>query len=320
MEKFKPSQDGASTNKDEQSEISPIPPKIQEYINRVKSGESIDSFGEIPESWKKLIKDNTESVEKNVETKSISVEREIEQTFQRLADGAREGLKQNFQEKIIQYVNRINSGEPKHKVLEGLPSSFVSAVEEKLLKSEIENLYKTKEIIDVEEYFREHTISTENYKYNPDLMEGSMEILKLNKELLLSGADRIQAHGMTKGNIGSQFKSLLEILQNGTDKERNNGVLYTGPLVIDPENAAGAGAAIGTSGGTAYIDGGFMLVAKKDANDIKSAGDIAGILVNEEVSRTLPDLVSKLQSAFPGVLIRPYSQSVEVVNHVLQNN
>lgn len=320
MEKYKPGKDGASTNKDEQSKISQIPPKIQEYINRVKSGESIDSFGEIPESWKEIIRKNTENTKTNVETKNISLESEIEQTFQRLADGAKEGLKQNFQEKIIQYVNRINSGEPKYKVLEGLPNSFVSAVEAKLLKSEIENLYKNKEIIDLEEYFKEHTLSTENYKYNPDLMEGSMEILKLNRELLLSGADRIQAHGMTKGNIGSQFKSLLEILQNGTDKDRNNGVLYTGPLVIDPENSAGAGAAIGTSGGTAYIDGGFMLVAKKDSHYIKSAGDIAGILVNEEVSRTLPDIVSKLQSAFPGVIIKPYSQSVEVVNHILQNN
>lgn len=37
-----------------------IPPKIQEYINRIKSGnEKLEDFGDIPESWKKIIIDNT---------------------------------------------------------------------------------------------------------------------------------------------------------------------------------------------------------------------------------------------------------------------
>ncbi len=32
--------------------------KIDEYKMRIKNGKSIESFGEIPESWKKEIQDN----------------------------------------------------------------------------------------------------------------------------------------------------------------------------------------------------------------------------------------------------------------------
>ncbi len=299
-----------------------ILPKVQEYIDRIKNkGETLESFGEIPESWKQTIRENTTEPtqkEKIDKDDNLTTEEHITKTFNAIAEAASEGLKTNFQEKIAKYVQEIKSGTPEEKVFEGLPDSFTSAIKAKLLESKIKELYKPQEILDLEKYFKENTHSTSEYKYNPDLFEGSMTLREIEKELLSIGADKIQAHGMSKGNIGDQFKSLLDILQNGTDKERNNGVLYTGPLVIDPELAAGMGAAIGTSGGTAYTDGGFMLVAKKDRFEIKSSDDIGGVLVNEEVFRTLPEIVSKLQNAFPGLSIKPYSKSIEVVNEIVQ--
>lgn len=58
-----------------------IPPKVQEYIGRVKSGETIESFGEIPQSWKTMIEENTETpIEKQ---KSIdSLKEEILKTYE----------------------------------------------------------------------------------------------------------------------------------------------------------------------------------------------------------------------------------------------
>lgn len=297
-----------------------ILPKVQEYIDRINNGgESLESFGDIPESWKQTIRENTAGpTEKINRDDSITTEEHIIKTFNAMAEGAKEGLNKNFKEKIAKYVQEIKSGTPEEKVFEGLPESFTSAIKAKLLESEIQELYKPQEILDLENYFKENTQSTSEYKYKPDLFEGSMTLRELEKELLSIGADKIQAHGMSKGNIGDQFKSLLDILQNGTDKERNNGVLYTGPLVIDPDLMAGMGAAIGTSGGTAYTDGGFMLVAKKDRFEIKSADDVGGVLVNEEVFRTLPEIVSKLQNAFPELSIQPYSNATEVVNDIIK--
>lgn len=307
-----------SKNKEEEKKV--ILPKVQEYIDRINNeGETLESFGEIPESWKQTIRENTTgSIKNRAQDTNMTIEEHITRTFNAMAEGAKEGLNRNFQEKVSKYVQEIKSGTPEEKVFEGLPDSFTSAIKAKLLESEIKELYKPREILDLESYFKENTQSTSQYKYNPDLFEGSMTLRELEKDLLSIGADKVQAHGMSKGNIGDQFKSLLDILQNGTDKNRNNGILYTGPLVIDPELTAGMGAAIGTSGGTAYTDGGFILVAKKDRFEIKSADDIGGVLVNEEVFRTLPEIVSKLQNAFPELSIKPYSKSLEVVSDIIK--
>lgn len=49
-----------------------------------------------------------------------------------IANGAKEGLKDSFSEKINQYVREINNGQSKDKVLQGLPQSFIDAVESKI--------------------------------------------------------------------------------------------------------------------------------------------------------------------------------------------
>jgi hypothetical protein len=119
--------------------IGKISPKIQEYINRVNSNkETIEDFGDIPESWKKIIEDNSTIEEKiikdnsTIEEKVLDTSEEITQIFDKLSQGAKEGLKNSFAKKVEKYVNEINSGIPKVKVFEGLPPSFVSAVEEQL--------------------------------------------------------------------------------------------------------------------------------------------------------------------------------------------
>jgi hypothetical protein len=49
-----------------------------------------------------------------------------------IANGAKEGLKDSFSEKINQYVREINNGQSKDKILQGLPQSFIDAVESKI--------------------------------------------------------------------------------------------------------------------------------------------------------------------------------------------
>lgn len=49
-----------------------------------------------------------------------------------IANGASEGLRDGFSEKINQYVREINNGQSKDKVLQGLPQSFIDAVESKI--------------------------------------------------------------------------------------------------------------------------------------------------------------------------------------------
>lgn len=215
--------------------ISPSPKlegsKIDEYIKRAQAGEPIESFGEIPDSWKEAIEsgltkgnepdlssypmipkdleslmsdpDTLEEmwtfpeytdVEKNKELRAwkkrgmdyvrknhlneqkklnrengvLEIERiknelgvqaeekppqyeykevspfdsldrkkavEIYNAFAGIANNLGEGLKNSFTEKIGKYVNEIRAGANKERVIDGLPPSFVKAIEEELAKS-----------------------------------------------------------------------------------------------------------------------------------------------------------------------------------------
>ena len=169
---------------------------------------------------------------------------------------------------------------------------------------------------DIETYFSENTRSTKDSKYNPDLSgEGSMALMEQENELLELGADKIQAHGMAKGSIGEQFNDLLNILTNGLDAKRGGGMLYTAPLVISKELIS-AGAALGTSGGAAYKDGAFIILAKKGVNTIRNIDDIGGVLINQAVADTLPKLISKLKELFPNLSINSYSNSPTVISEI----
>lgn len=169
---------------------------------------------------------------------------------------------------------------------------------------------------EVETYFNENTRSTQDSKYNPDLSgEGEMALREQENRLLELGADRIQAHGLAKGSIGQQFKDLINILTKGLDS-RGGGQLYTAPLVMPTELRAGAGAALGTGGGTAYTDGGFIILAREGVNEIRSIDDIGGVLVNQAVADSLPELVDRLKKQFPNISIESYSNSPKAIESI----
>jgi hypothetical protein len=165
-------------------------------------------------------------------------------------------------------------------------------------------------------YFDQNTRSTQDSKYNPDLSgEGEMALREQESRLLELGADRIQAHGLVKGSIGQQFKDLLNILTKGLDS-RGGGQLYTAPLVLSNDVRAG-GSALGTAGGTAYIDGGFIILARAGVNEIRSIDDIGGVLVNQAVADSLPELVERLKKSFPNISIESYSNASKAVESLL---
>jgi len=165
-------------------------------------------------------------------------------------------------------------------------------------------------------YFDQNTRSTQDSKYNPDLSgEGEMALREQESRLLELGADRIQAHGLAKGSIGQQFKDLLNILTKGLDS-RGGGQLYTAPLVLSNDVRAG-GSALGTGGGTAYIDGGFIILARAGVNEIRSIDDIGGVLVNQAVADSLPELVERLKKSFPNISIESYSNASKAVESLL---
>ena len=171
-------------------------------------------------------------------------------------------------------------------------------------------------IQDVENYFTDNTRSTQDSKYNPDLSgEGELALQEQEETLLQLGADRIQAHGLAKGSIGQQFKDLLNILTNGLDN-RGGGQLYTAPLVMSADMRAGAGAALGTGGGTAYTDGGFIILAREGVNEIRNVNDIGGVLVNQAVADTLPELIDRLKQAFPNISIESYSNAPKAIESI----
>lgn len=185
---------------------------------------------------------------------------------------------------------------------------IISKVEPTAPKTEIDSLV---------DYFNNRTQSTADTKFNPDLSgDGELALREVQAALLNVGAENVLAHGMAKLGVGGQFNSLIEILTKGLDT-RNNGELYTAPLALSKENQDLA-SAMGTSGGTAYMDGSYILLGKKGVDGIKSVNDIGGILVNEALAEALPELVSLLQKAFPSLSINSYSNAVEVVNNLAE--
>jgi hypothetical protein len=172
------------------------------------------------------------------------------------------------------------------------------------------------QIRDLETYFTENTKSTATRKYTPDLSgEGELPLLEQRKTLIDLGADKIQAHGIAKGTIGEQLKSLINILTKGISPDKGGGgggFLFTAPLALTDE-MQGLGAA---TGGSLKSDGAFVVLAKKGVNTIKSIDDIGGVLVNQAIADTLPEFVQKLKSTFPNLAIDSYSNSPNVVTEL----
>ncbi len=105
-------------------------------------------------------------------------------------------------------------------------------------------------------------------------------------------AELFDAHGIAKDSIPQQLKQLNEILSNGIGKNRN---FFTAPLDVNPANARGVGAGIGTAGGCAYRDGSFILVSDK-RKTLKENG-IKSVIVNDVYYNIIDDL----QRKFPNI-------------------
>lgn len=200
-----------------------ITPKIQEYIDRINSGnETLVDFGDIPESWKAIILKNTENAAEDDVNEVVPAETEIQIIFDRLNDGIRKGLKDNFQEKVERYVNEINSGKSKEVVLDGLSSSFVNAVEDQLKPKN--------EIISVEG----REISLENLKNLNQMdfalwLQGNKDSLeKLTKETVSFSGKQI-----TKNPIGESlgYYNLLTL----RPEYRSQAILDLNAVVRKPD-------------------------------------------------------------------------------------
>ena len=72
---------------------------------------------------------------------SSNVSERIDKVFENIAMAETQGLQENFQNKIIEYATRIQNGESREKVLEGLPDSFTSAISIHLLRDRIKEYY-----------------------------------------------------------------------------------------------------------------------------------------------------------------------------------
>lgn len=148
--------------------------------------------------------------------------------------------------------------------------------------------------------------------------DGWTESFGLLGDTLSVGGDNLQAHGMGKSGFAYAIKDLFDLFKKGIDPNRGGGRLYTAPLAVSKENKAAA-SATGTSGGTAYADGSFMLVAKKGILGISTVNDIGGILVNSGLTDINPEILTELRKAFPGLVIESYKGAKELVQK-LNNN
>lgn len=301
---------------------------ISELRDKKLSGFSEFTYKELEEELKSLLAKGEEvfiPINRDAQIKSL-IENFEPDTIDEISE-----IGVNENNKIVAIINGQNytkedleesSKDPRAAKNKALFTKLINEVNrlQKLLDDQITAIPKstttttTDKNADIEQYFSENTKSTKDSKYKPDLSgEGSLALMEQENRLLELGADRIQAHGMAKGSVGEQFKDLLNILTNGLDPNRGGGMLYSAPLVLSKDEKAGVGAALGTGGGTAYIDGAFIILGKKGVNTIKSIDDIGGVLVNQAVADTLPELINKLKTLFPNLAIDSYSNAPNVI-------
>jgi hypothetical protein len=133
-------------------------------------------------------------------------------------------------------------------------------------------------------------------------------------EALLSGGDKIQAHGMTKeGTLIGATRNLLTLLKDGLDPNRRGGQLDTAPLVNNP----GEGLVGATATGSAYSDGPFMILQKPGTDGLTGRLENAGaILVNEAHPEFVPELRSAIQDIRPDIIVDSYANAGEVVKQL----
>ena len=108
---------------------------------------------------------------------------------------------------------------------------------------------------------------------------------------------KFDAHGLAKESVPAQLKQLNNLLTNGIDKTRT---FCTAPLVAPK----GVGAGLGT-GGSAYRDGSFIIVADKGKSLVDDG--IKHVIVNDAYYNIIIDL----QRKFPDVNFVRADEAVE---------
>jgi hypothetical protein len=131
-----------------------------------------------------------------------------------------------------------------------------------------------------------------------------------------AGGEGLQAHGMAKqSTLGGALKDLMGMLSGGLDSQRGGGELYTAQLTIDPEIARRIGSMMGTSGGTAYREGPFILVARPGEELAGDLSGLFGVLVNGAVSEgVFRDIRAQIQSVRPDVMVEFYRNAHRLVH------
>ena len=108
------------------------------------------------------------------------------------------------------------------------------------------------------------------------------------------------------------MNELLRLFDNGIDKNRGDGRLYTAPL----EGAGESGSGIGAS--QAYSNGSFILVSNMP--QITDVNQIQSILVNDGIIDEYPELIQLLENKFPQLKIAKFSDVANVAVELTKNN
>lgn len=117
--------------------------------------------------------------------------------------------------------------------------------------------------------------------------------------------EHFDAHGIAKGDFVEQFEALDNLLKNGINPGKP---FHTAPYEVPADKKAALGAALGTSSGTAYKDGLFVLVGQIDKPLTQGIKYVA-------VNVPLYEHIEKLQKAYPNVTFVPMKEMGKVLTH-----
>lgn len=114
----------------------------------------------------------------------------------------------------------------------------------------------------------------------------------------------IDSHGITKVGVFANMEHLASLLTDGVDAKR---AFSTAPLGLKPgQDLAAMGAAMGTSGGTAYTHGPFIIISDPGKALVGNSGGngIKAVLVNPAVKELIPTL----EKHFPQMPFVPFDK------------
>jgi hypothetical protein len=182
--------------------------------------------------------------------------------------------------KIVEELRRLES-KFEHAAAsekESTPEELPEAEKEKLM----DEIKETRKSI----YFsKRNRLSDEMFTVSHGLLEkedGTEEVFeKVNGTV----GKAFDAHGIDKGN---QLESLLSLLSGGIDPNRT---FFSAPFELDAEVKKALGAALGTSGGTAYKAGLAVLTSGPEQTLIENG--IKHVFIND-VYRALVEPLAKL--------------------------